>query len=299
MLTIKDLRVTYGEQIALSIEEPIVIEDGDRIGIIGSNGAGKSTLVKSILGVTKYEGTILTNLRQEEISVHLQQNNYVNTMPVKYIIEMVLSVNIKKDKKLQELISYFQFEGCLNKRYAHLSGGEKQRLTIILVLRKDTPLVFLDEVTSGLDFETRQKLMQGLNMWYEGKNTTLCIVSHYYEELEQLAKKLLILDKGRVIAYGTREELFYKYCGKTLYILDNNEKNREYKKQYKSVLAPEHLIALTCDTEEEERNLTNLLIHANVDYKRSNSDIEILSINAKAKELVDAEGGVLIENVIA
>ncbi|WP_312106754.1 ATP-binding cassette domain-containing protein, partial [Lachnoclostridium sp.] len=108
MLTIKDLRVTYGEQIALSIEEPIVIEAGDRVGIIGSNGAGKSTLVKSILGVTKYEGTILTNLRQEEISVHLQQNNYVNTIPVKYIIEMVLSVNIKKDEKLQELISYFQ-----------------------------------------------------------------------------------------------------------------------------------------------------------------------------------------------
>ncbi|HCL03543.1 MAG TPA: ABC transporter ATP-binding protein, partial [Lachnoclostridium phytofermentans] len=196
-------------------------------------------------------------------------------------------------------ISYFQFEGCLNKRYANLSGGEKQRLTIILVLRKDTPLVFLDEVTSGLDFETRQKLMQGLNTWYEGKNTTLCIVSHYYEELEQLANKLLILEKGRVMAYGTREELFYKYCGKTLYILENNEKNREYKKLYKSVLAPEHLIALTCDTEEEERSLTNLLIHANVDYKRSNSDIEILSINAKAKEFAGAEGGVLIENVIA
>lgn len=299
MLTIKDLRVTYGEQIALSIEEPIVIEAGDRVGIIGSNGAGKSTLVKSILGITKYEGTILTNLRQEEISVHLQQNNYVNTMPVKHIIEMVLSVNIKKDNKLQELISYFNFEGCLNKKYAHLSGGEKQRLTIILVLRKDTPLVFFDEVTSGLDFETRQKLMQGLIKWYDGKNTTLCMVSHYYEELEQLVNKLLILEKGHVIAYGTREELFYKYCGKTLYILDNNDKNKEFKKQFKSILAPEHLIALTCDTEEEERNLTELLIHANIDYKRSNSDIEILSINAKAQELAKVEGGSFVENFVA
>lgn len=299
MVTIKDLRVTYGEQIALSIEEPIVIEAGDRVGIIGSNGAGKSTLVKSILGITRYEGTILTSLRQEEISVHLQQNNYVNTMPVKHIIEMVLSVNIKKDKKLLELISYFNFEGCLNKKYAHLSGGEKQRLTIILVLRKDTPLVFFDEVTSGLDFETRQRLMQGLIRWYDGKNTTLCMVSHYYEELEQLANKLLILEKGHVIAYGTREELFHKYCGKTLYILDNNDKNQEYKKQFKSVLAPEHLIALTCDTEEEERNLTDLLIHANIDYKRSNSDIEILSINAKAKELAAVEGGSLVENYVA
>ncbi len=291
MLTIKDLRVTYGEQLALSIEEPIVIEAGDRVGIIGSNGAGKSTLVKSILGITRYEGTILTSLLPQEISVHLQQNNYVNTMPVKHIIEMVLSVNIKKDTKLQELITYFNFEGCLNKKYTNLSGGEKQRLTIILVLRKDTPLVFFDEVTSGLDFETRQKLMQGLIKWYEGRNTTLCIVSHYYEELEQLANKLLILEKGRVVAYGRREELFYKYCGKTLYILDNNVKNQEYKTQFKSVLAPEHLIALTCDTEEEERHLTELLIHANIDYKRSNNDIEILSINAKAKELAGMEGG--------
>ena len=299
MLTIKELKVTYGNQVALSIEEPLTIEAGDRIGIIGSNGAGKSTLVKSILGITKYEGTIWTSLRQEEISAHLQQNNYVNTMPVKYIIEMILSINVKKDKKLQDLISYFNFERCMNKKFVHLSGGEKQRLTIILVLYQDTPLVFFDEVTSGLDFETRQKLMQLLTMWYEGKNSTLCMVSHYYEELEQLVNKLLILDQGRIIAYGNREDLFHTYCGKTLYILENKKENQMLVNQFKSVLAPEHLIALTCDTEEEEKKLAQLLIEKNVDYKRSNSDIEILSINAKAMEAKKVEGGKIDESIVA
>ena len=65
-----------------------------------------------------------------------------------------------EDKKLSELISYFEFEDCLRKRYSSLSGGQKQRFTIILVMMQEAPLTFYDEVTSGLDFETRQKLVE-------------------------------------------------------------------------------------------------------------------------------------------
>jgi len=292
MVTIKNLEVKYGKQIALSIKSPITFEAGDRIGIIGSNGAGKSTLVKSILGLTNYNGSIHTTLKPEEMSAHMQENNYVETMAVKYIIEALLNTKIKNNKVLQELISFFNFEECLNKKFSTLSGGQKQRLTIILVLMQDAPLVFFDEVTSGLDFETRQQLMNKITQWYEDKRATICIVSHYYEELEKLANKILILDNGKVVDFGSKETLFKKYCGKSTITIENNTRNEELTKNLPKIKAPEHLIAISCTSEDKELEIVKLLIDSNINFKRSNNDIEIMSINAKARFNGEVEGGV-------
>lgn len=282
LLSIQNLTVRYGKDVALQIEEPIVMEEGDRIGVIGSNGAGKSTLIKSILGITAYEGIIETSLKPEEMATHMQFNEYTNTMPVKYIMEAILDTKIGKNKKLSELISYFEFEDCLKKRYSNLSGGQKQRFTIILVMMQEAPLTFYDEVTSGLDFETRQRLKEKLVEWYRDKECGLFVVSHYYEELEQLAEKLLILDKGHVIAFGKKDELFHKYCGKAVFVLDNSVENRKLLAHYQKLESPAHLLALPCNDLETERELTDLFIQNNVNYKRSNQDIEMIYVNAKA-----------------
>ncbi|MBS5939638.1 ATP-binding cassette domain-containing protein [Clostridium sp.] len=283
MISINNLEVKYGKELALLIDSPIKFERGDRVGIIGSNGAGKTTLVKSILGLIKYNGSINTKVKPEEMSAHMQFNNYVETMAVKHIIEAILDTKIKNNKELQELINFFDFNPCLNKRYSALSGGQKQRLTIILVLIQDAPLAFFDEVTSGLDFETRQQLMSKIEEWYRNKNTTICIVSHYYEELEQLTNKILILEKGRVVDFGAKEELFKKYCGKSIIILSNNDKNLEITKNFRKIKSPDHLIAVSCMSIEEELEVSKLLIENDISFKRSNSDIEIMSINAKNK----------------
>ncbi len=291
MVIINNLQVRYGSQLALSINEPLAFEEGDRIGIIGSNGAGKTTLVKSILGLTNYQGSIVTDLKPEDIAVHMQRNNYVNTMSVKHIIETILNTSIKKNKLLQELIGFFDFRECLNKRYSALSGGQKQRLTIILVLIQDSPLVFFDEVTSGLDFETRQRLMAKLEEWYRDKATTLCVVSHYYEELEQLVNKILILEEGYVVDFGNKDELFTKYCGNTVITIENNKRNTELAGKFHKLKAPNHLIALSCPDNELEREITGLLMKENINYKRSNNDIEIMSINAIASFNEHRTGG--------
>lgn len=152
MLTIQNLTVRYGADTALSITEPIAIEEGSRVGVIGSNGAGKTTLVKSILGLVPYEGRIQTQLDHGQMAVHMQFNEYTDAMPVKYVMEAVLGTKIARDHRLQELISYFEFEDCLRKKYSRLSGGQKQRFTIILVMMQGAALTFYDEVTSGLDF---------------------------------------------------------------------------------------------------------------------------------------------------
>lgn len=280
-LTIENLTVKYGSDTALNITQPIHFSQGDRVGIIGSNGAGKSTLIKSILGLVNYSGSIRCDLRPDEIATHMQFNEYTDAMPCKYIMEAILQTKISKDQKLQELISYFEFGDCLKKKYSKLSGGQKQRFTIILVMMQDAPLTFYDEVTSGLDFETRQRLMEKLVNWYSGKSSTLCIVSHYYEELEQMANKLLILDKGNVVDYGPIGTLFRKYCGRSVIILEASPENTELVKNYPRLASPSHLIAISLKDEEAELNLSRLLLTHNVNYKRSSNDIEIMYSNAK------------------
>lgn len=299
MLTINNLEVKYGKEVALLIKSPIKFEAGDRIGIIGSNGAGKTTLVKSILGLINYNGSINTNIRPEDISAHMQSNNYAETMAVKHIIEAVLDTKINKNKRLQDLINFFDFDKCLNKRYSALSGGQKQRLTIILVLIQDSPLVFFDEVTSGLDFETRQQLMSKIEEWYRNKNTTICIVSHYYEELEQLTNKILILENGRVIDFGSKEELFKKYCGNSIITLSKTSENIEITKDFRKIKSPKHLIAIPSFSIEEELEISKLLIEKDISFKRSNSDIEIMSINAKSKNEVYQKDGETLESKIS
>ena len=149
-------------------------------------------------------------------------------------------------------------------------------------MMQDAPLTFYDEVTSGLDFETRQRLMGKLSNWYKDKKDhTLCIVSHYYEELEMLADKLLILDKGQVVDFGRTDELFRKYCGKSIFIVDRTQENERLLASFPKLASPAHLIALSCAKEETEHRLAELLINANVNFKRSCSDIEIMSANAK------------------
>jgi len=286
LLRINNLNVQYGKITALNITAPITIEKGDRIGVIGSNGAGKSTLIKSLLGIVNYTGSVDSSISPLDMAVHMQFNEYSNSMPVKYVMEAILQTSIQKNEKLLELISYFEFENCLNKKFKYLSGGQKQRFTIILVMMQEAPLTFYDEVTSGLDFETRQKLVEKLVSWYQDKEAGLCVVSHYYEELEQLTNKLLILDQGRVIDFDDKDALFQKYCGRAIIIVDNNEKNQELTSKYVKSGSPNHLIALSCNTKEIEFEISSLLIQNNVNYKRSNNDIEMIFINAKQRAAI-------------
>ena len=281
LLSIQNLVVRYGTDTALDIREPIVIEEGDRVGVIGSNGAGKSTLIKSVLGLLPYQGVIRTGLKPEEMAVHMQFNEYTDAMPVRYIMEAVLGTKIARDRKLQELIAFFEFEDCLRKKYSRLSGGQKQRFTIIMVMMQDAALTFYDEVTSGLDFETRQKLVEKLVEWYRGKRESFLMVSHYYEQLDQLVDKLLILDKGLVIDYGNKEELFRKYCGRAVIVVNHSEGNERLLSRFRKLDAPAHLIAVSCESEKTEQEITGLLLENDVNYKRSNNDIEILYTNAK------------------
>lgn len=282
MLTLDGVKVTFKDKTALDLGRMVEIADNDRVGVIGSNGAGKTTLIKSILGIVNYQGNIKRGIDIDKIAVHMQQNEYIDTVPLSIILEMLIGGPIKENKKIMEMIEFFEFESCLKKRWKHLSGGQKQRFTLILVMCSESPLTLLDEVTSGLDFETRQKLMKKLIDWYKERNTTLLVTSHYYEELEHLVNKILYLDKGKVVDFGNKDELFRKYCGKAVILCEENDAVKEILKNHRQIIAPEGMIALRCDEKEDEIAVSEALSGLNVNYRRSNNDIELMTINAKA-----------------
>ena len=282
MLTLDGVKVTFKDKTALDLGRMVEIADNDRVGVIGSNGAGKTTLIKSILGIVNYQGNIKRGIDIDKIAVHMQQNEYIDTVPLSIILEMLIGGPIKENKKVMEMIEFFEFESCLKKRWKHLSGGQKQRFTLILVMCSESPLTLLDEVTSGLDFETRQKLMKKLIDWYKERNTTLLVTSHYYEELEHLVNKILYLDKGKVVDFGNKDELFRKYCGKAVILCEENDAVKEILKNHRQIIAPEGMIAIRCDEKEDQIAVSEALSGINVNYRRSNNDIELMTINAKA-----------------
>lgn len=281
MIDIQTLEVYYGDQLALDIRTPIHIHKGDRVGILGANGAGKTTLLNALLGIIPSKGKFTLGVEQEAIAVHMQFNEYLSTVNVRSIMEAILGTKIEKRQDVMDLIHFFNFEDSLKKKYQHLSGGQKQRLTIILVISQNAPLVFFDEVTSGLDFDSRQGLMNLINHHYKEDENTLCFITHYYEELENFADKLLLLEQGKVIDFGGKQELFHKYCGETVFILDNTPENRQLTKSFSHLSAPSHLLALSTRNKEEEIAIAKCLMNENINYKRTNADIEIMSVNAK------------------
>ena len=130
LLSIQDLTVRYGADTVLSIQSPIRIEEGDRVGVIGSNGAGKTTLIKSILGLVPYKGIIKTGLKPEQMAVHMQFNEYTDSMPVKYIMEAILGRKLTREKKLQELISFLNLRTVCGRDIQSFQGGRSSGLPL-------------------------------------------------------------------------------------------------------------------------------------------------------------------------
>lgn len=285
MIHINELKVNYKDLVALDIKEEIYIEKGDKVGVIGSNGAGKSTLMKAILGRVPYQGYIHKEVGSDQIAIHSQHTAYIDHVPIKDIMEMILNKSIYEDEEIVQLLEYFDFEKCLKRKWMQLSGGEKQKMTLILVLSQNLPITILDEVTSGLDFLTRTNLMGLLKTWFTDKERTLLVISHYYDEIESLVNKILYLEEGKVIAFGKRKELFEKYCGYSVIIMEENLEILELIKGYRQILGLKDKVVISCRSKEEEQELITLLCNHNVNYRRSNQDIEVLTLAIKGERL--------------
>lgn len=196
MINIKELKVRKGNNTILDIDK-LCLKENKLIGIWGENGAGKSTLVKCILGIEDYEGIIEFEVNKSNVQVIMQTNHYPAYAKVKDIILLIL--DIKTLNPVMDFIKYIDFESCLEKEVGVLSVGEYQKLNLVLVLNLNPTLLIVDEVTTGLDYSSRNKIIEYIKKYLDDHDCGFLIISHYPEELERLTKKTIILDKGRLI----------------------------------------------------------------------------------------------------
>lgn len=210
---VQGLTKSYGSLAAvdnLSFE----VKKGEIFGLLGHNGAGKTTSIECILGVKKPDsGSALIlgkNARKsrreifQKVGVQFQQTNYQDKIRVDEICRVTAAL-YRKTSDWEALLAAFGLSDMKRRMVAELSGGERQRLSVILALIPDPELVFLDELTTGLDAKARRdvwKYLEGLKQ----QGLTIMLTSHYMDEVNTLCDRICILKKGNAVYIGTVDE---------------------------------------------------------------------------------------------
>lgn len=276
IFSLENVRVRVKDKMILDLKDrSIHITEGDVIGIIGENGAGKTTFIRVLLDLIKFEGKVERNISFQSIGVQMQKNGFSGLIKVYELISFICNSSIKK-MQLMEKMRDFQIEHLLNKRVESLSGGELQRLTLFLVMYRDPEVLIFDEITTGLDYQTRQMVLSYLKKIMHNK--TALIVTHYYEEVEKLANKLLILYHGRLLDYGSIDYLFEKNQIFSSYILKKDDFYLLEKASEKWYEIEDKVVVINRSKKEEEERL-QIIQKSNCTYDYKKKDIYSLYKN--------------------
>ncbi|MEY4000166.1 MAG: hypothetical protein RLZZ626_521 [Actinomycetota bacterium] len=239
MIVAKNLTKTYKDFVAVDGIN-FEVKKGESFGLLGPNGAGKSTTMRMIASTstrTSGELTILgkdPNKSGPEIRAHLgvvpQQDNLDRELKVwenlmVYGRYFGLSRKFLKGK-IEELLDFAQLQEKRNNKTEELSGGMKRRLTIARGLINEPEILMLDEPTTGLDPQARHILWDRLFRLKE-KGVTLVITTHYMDEAEQLCDRLVVMDKGKIMAEGTPANLIKEYSSKEVLEVRFGSENNE------------------------------------------------------------------------
>ena len=218
-IQVASIRKTYGRTVAVD-DVSFDVRPGEIFGLIGPNGAGKTTTMECVEGMrTPDRGSITVlglNPRrdvyalQDRIGVQLQEAQLQKRIKVREAVRFWASLYrqpVNGDRLLEQL-------GLGDKRNAWfmtLSGGQKQRLFIALALINDPEVVFLDELTTGLDPQARRAIWDLVRDIRE-RGKTVFLTTHLMEEAERLCDRVAIIDHGRTIDIGTPTELVCRHC---------------------------------------------------------------------------------------
>jgi len=214
IIQVNELRKTYQKTVAVDGVSFEVME-GEIFGMVGPNGAGKTTTIECIEGLRKPDGGAISVLdldpsRQERqlrplLGIQLQEANLPDHLKVWEALDLYTSF-YPRTLDWEELIVGLGLLEKRNTAFGKLSGGQKQRLFIALALLNDPPLVFLDELTTGLDPQARHAIWALVeDVRHRGK--TVFLTTHFMEEAERLCDRVAIMDNGKIVALDTPENL--------------------------------------------------------------------------------------------
>jgi ABC-2 type transport system ATP-binding protein len=222
ILEIKNLTKTYGsgKEASTAVDNiSLNIERGSFYGLLGPNGAGKSTTIHCITGIAQpTSGTILIDgvdvvkdykLARKKVGLSPQEFNVdIFSTPAQLMDYMGGYYGIPKEERkiiIEDVINRFDLEKHRDVKFQKLSGGLKRRAMLGRALIHTPDLLILDEPTAGVDVEQRHDLWEYLKELNEG-GKTIILTSHYLEEIQYLCNEIAIINHGKIVSQGTKEE---------------------------------------------------------------------------------------------
>lgn len=224
-LSVKNISKNYKDVTAVA-GVSLTVNEGELISLLGENGAGKSTLIKMLCGLVPPSGgdaeifgaSVVGSVEKIRsfTGIAPQETAVMGGLTVKENLRFVCGLygfdRQKTDEKCEEIINLFGLNDYALKRAARLSGGMQRRLGIAMAIISEPKILFLDEPTVGLDVRARKELWEVIVKLKES-NVTVFLTTHYMEEAEALSDRVAIMDRGKIIADGTTEEI-KRFTGK-------------------------------------------------------------------------------------
>jgi len=219
IIRVKNLVKRYGDLLALD-HLSLEIKEGEIFGLLGPNGSGKTTAINCILSLLSFDKGEIDIFDQpmapdaykikKDIGVIMQNVAVFDELTVyeniDYFCGLYVDDKRKRKKLVEEAIEFVGLEDFKKFYPKKLSGGLLRRLNIACGIAHKPKLIFLDEPTVAVDPQSRNKILEGI-IKLNKEGATIIYTSHYMEEIEQICSRIMILDKGKAIATGTKEEL--------------------------------------------------------------------------------------------
>ena len=233
VIQVSGVRKTYGSMVAVD-EVSFDVNEGEIFGLIGPNGAGKTTTMECIEGLRTPDRGVISVLGlnpfqdvyklQERIGVQLQQAQLQKRIKVWEAVDLWASLYQKKKIDGERLLEQLGLTDKRNAWFMTLSGGQKQRLFIALALINDPEVVFLDELTTGLDPQSRRAIWD-LVRGIRERGKTVFLTTHLMEEAERLCGRVAIIEHGRIIDIDTPGSLVNRHCPERTVVLATQDAN--------------------------------------------------------------------------
>jgi ABC-2 type transport system ATP-binding protein len=231
VIHVSGVRKTYGATVAVD-DVSFDVDEGEIFGLIGPNGAGKTTTMECVEGLrTPDRGRISVlgldpvrdvYLLQDRIGVQLQQAQLQKRIKVWEAVHLWTSLYRKPAADGERLLEQLGLTDKRDAWFMNLSGGQKQRLFIILALVNDPRVVFLDELTTGLDPQARRAIWD-LVRGIRERGKTVFLTTHLMEEAERLCNRVAIIEHGRIVDVDSPARLVSRHCPERTVVLSTDE----------------------------------------------------------------------------
>ncbi|MDE7307403.1 MAG: ABC transporter ATP-binding protein [Lachnospiraceae bacterium] len=213
IINVQQLSKSYDDLSAID-NISLSVKQGTVYGLLGANGAGKSTTIECILGTKNADSGTISVLGYnpkkdrhrlfQNVGVQFQEGDYQPEIRVSELCEETACL-YKSPADWKNLCKQFGIGEKIDNAVKSLSGGERQRLFIVLALIPNPKLVFLDELTTGLDTKARRDVWKILSE-LKSRGLTIFLTSHFMDEVEALCDEICILKKGKAVFYGTLKQ---------------------------------------------------------------------------------------------